>query len=110
MLSASKLKLPLPKQQETSTELLVNIINNKTAVLESGEARSLLEAEFGLENVWNDESFVEKFAVNYFSPPFVSVINKKDGRRGTVLFTDTPRFYFSFKKEREKNGKQKQQR
>jgi len=97
-------KLPLTLLEKSGLPAAIRMINEKVAPLERGEARSLLETEFGVSSVWDDESFSKQFAVNCFAPPFVSVIRIQDGVRGTVLFTDKPRFYFGFKKEGRQHG------
>ncbi|NDC55298.1 MAG: hypothetical protein EBZ69_00425 [Alphaproteobacteria bacterium] len=65
--------------------------------LENGEVRAMLEVSCG--PVWTNDELLEVFEVSHFEPPYVHVIRKEDGKRGTVMFVDTPRFYFSFTAE-----------
>ena len=37
-----------------------------------------------------------EFTVHSFMAPFVIVTRKADGRKGTMEFTHSPRFYFNF--------------
>lgn len=76
-----------------------NVLKDQTAHLEAGEVRSFLEAVHGQNNVWNDEQFSAIFAVSYFDPPLIHVIRRDNKMRGTVYFTNSPRFYFSFNAE-----------
>ena len=93
-------KIELGTTLKTAEELLRDQVQH----LESGEVRTLLETAHGRDNVWNDEQFTAAFAVECFNPPIVHVIRRHDRRRGTVYFTNKPRFYFSFNAESEPNG------
>lgn len=46
--------------------------------------------------VWTNEELLEHYEISHFDPPYVHVIQKSDGTRGTVAYTDEPRLYFSF--------------
>lgn len=87
----------------TNFTAAVKILKDQTAHLEAGEVRTMLEQAHGKRSVWSDEEFAKKFAVSYFDPPIVHVIRRRDKKRGTVYFTDSPRFYFSFNAESNKN-------
>jgi hypothetical protein len=65
--------------------------------LESGEVRAILERIN--TPVWTNDELLETFEVSHFEPPYVHVIQKDNGQRGTVMFVDSPRFYFSFSAE-----------
>ena len=83
---------------ESDSQTIVNILNDQYGHLDSGEARAALEADYTA--VWNDEELVEHFEVSHFDePPYVHVIRKADGVRGTLIFLPVPRFYFSFNAE-----------
>lgn len=73
---------------------LVNLLSAQYAGKEPGFVRTALE-KFS-PNVWTNEELLEEFEVEQFSPPYVIVIRKQDGVRGTVAFTESPRFYFYF--------------
>lgn len=84
-------------------KMAAQLLCDQTAHLEAGEVRAMLEQAHGKRSVWDDEAFAKKFAVVYFDPPLVHVIRRRDKKRGTVYFTDSPRFYFSFNAESSKN-------
>ena len=75
-------------------QAIVDILHDQYGALDGGEVRAKLEA---LEpNVWTSDEFVRQFDVSNVHPPYVDVIRKEDGATGTVMFVDSPRFYFSF--------------
>jgi hypothetical protein len=78
---------------------VVALLKNQYGHLEKGEARTLLEQTPTL--VWSNDELLETFEVSHFAPPYVHVIRKEDGQRGTVMFLDDPRLYFSFSTEDE---------
>lgn len=45
---------------------------------------------------WTTEEMSCEFTVHSFLAPFVVVTRKRDGARGTLEFTHSPRFYFNF--------------
>lgn len=61
------------------------------------EARSVLARTNN--PVWSNDELVEIFEIHMFDPPYVHVIRKSDGVRGTVAFIETPRLYFAFQPE-----------
>lgn len=77
-----------------SNETIARVLVEQYGHLESGEARALLEHLHA--PVWTTDELLETFEVSHFEPPYVHVIRKEDGKRGTVMFTDSPRFYFAF--------------
>lgn len=74
--------------------LIVSTLLKYYAGKEPAEVREDLEAKYG--KVWNDEELLADFGVQFFEGPRVHVIRRADGKRGTVGFVDTPRFYFAF--------------
>jgi len=60
-------------------------------------SREALEAQHG--QVWDTDEVRRDFEVTGFLAPFVSVVRKSDGLRGTLMFQHLPRFYFSFTRE-----------
>jgi hypothetical protein len=46
--------------------------------------------------VWDTAALQRDFAVTGFLAPFVTVTRKSDGQKGTLMFTPSPRFYFSW--------------
>jgi len=90
-----KISIPISDSNQT----IIDILNSQYGHLESGEVRTQLESFY--DKVWNDAELVEQFAVSHFEPPYVHVIRKEDKARGTIMFVDSPRFYFSFSAESE---------
>lgn len=60
----------------------------------AGSDRSQLEKRFGV--VWDTDQLRADFDVHGFSAPFVVVTRKRDGVKGSLEFTHSPRFYFNF--------------
>ena len=56
--------------------------------------RADLEARYG--QVWDTEQLVKDFEVIGFLAPYVAVRRRSDGRKGSLEFQASPRFYFSF--------------
>lgn len=61
------------------------------------EERSLLEEEYGKDNVWDTDEMVNDFDVKGFMAPFVVVTRKTDSVVGTLEFQDMPRYYYNWK-------------
>jgi hypothetical protein len=57
-------------------------------------AREALEARHG--KVWDTSEMQEAFSVSGFAAPFVVVVRKSDGKKGSLEFQARPRFYFNF--------------
>jgi len=67
--------------------------NVRRAMLASGQPqRDLAEAK----ERWNNEELSRDFQVIGFIAPFVVVVRKSDGAKGSLEFTHSPRFYFNF--------------
>jgi hypothetical protein len=58
-------------------------------------SRQGLEAEYG--QVWTTHELSQDFEVIGFMAPFVVVRRKSDGKKGSLEFQHSPRFYFGFK-------------
>jgi hypothetical protein len=56
--------------------------------------RAELEKQYG--QVWDTQQLQKDFTVVGFGAPFVSVIRKKDGKKGSLQFQHSPRYYFDF--------------
>ena len=48
---------------------------------------------------WTTEQLQDDFDVIGFASPFVVVIRKSDGVKGSLEFTNGPRVYFGFKED-----------
>jgi hypothetical protein len=57
-------------------------------------SREALEAEHG--QVWDTQQLGQDFNVEGFLAPYVIVRRKSDGQRGSLMFQNSPRFYFGF--------------
>ncbi|MHC4404584.1 MAG: hypothetical protein ACYTG0_33435 [Planctomycetota bacterium] len=68
-----------------------------TAAINAAAAdRATLEARHGKGNVYDGDELRELFEVDAFAAPFVCVIRRSDGKRGSLAFQHRPRFYFNF--------------
>jgi len=74
------------------------VAENSAAVQSDDPAaeRARLSAIHGAENVWDTRELQEKFSVEGFMAPFVTVTRKSDGAKGAVEFQHYPRLYFTF--------------
>ena len=61
---------------------------------EEPQGRQALEALYG--RVWDTAELRAEFDVIGFMAPFVGVLRKSDGQKGSLEFQHNPRFYFSF--------------
>lgn len=50
----------------------------------------------GEQEEWNTQELQRDFDVQAFSAPFVEVVRRSDGVRGTLQFDHMPRRYYSF--------------
>lgn len=57
-------------------------------------SREALEAKHG--KVWDTQELAEEFEVHGFLAPYVVVVRKSDGQKGSLEFQHEPRFYFGF--------------
>jgi len=72
-----------------------NIRRVLTATINSEQAeRAALEAKYG--QVWDTTEVQCDFTVNGFMAPFISIVRKSDGVKGTLVFQHSPRFYWGF--------------
>lgn len=78
-------------------DTLAAILQNQYGKLEAGEARAALEQAY--ERTWNEAEFAGQFVAEKFEPPYVHVLDKMTGHRGTMIYLDSPRFYFLFNPE-----------
>jgi hypothetical protein len=57
-------------------------------------SREALEAQYG--QVWSTDQLSEDFCVIGFMAPLVVVTRNADGKKGSLEFQHSPRFYFNF--------------
>lgn len=72
-----------------------NIRRDMVAIINANPgSREDLEARF--YQVWNTDELQRDFDVQAFMAPFVMVVRKSDGAKGSLMFQRSPRFYYSF--------------
>lgn len=59
-------------------------------------SRQKLESAYGTANVWDTAELAVRFEVVGFMAPFATVRDKTTGKKGTVMFCHSPRYYFHF--------------
>jgi hypothetical protein len=60
------------------------------------------EALAQAEQKWTTDQLREEFEVIGFMAPFVVVVRKADGVKGSMEFAGSPRYYFDFKPHEKK--------
>jgi len=61
-------------------------------------SREALEAQYG--KVWSTAEMSAEFTALGFAAPFIHVVRKSDGVRGSLEFQHMPRFYYGFQAAR----------
>ena len=58
-------------------------------------------AELALKHgpVWDTDELQRDFTVRSFMAPFVMAMRKADGKVGSLMFQDYPRFYYGFRED-----------
>jgi hypothetical protein len=82
-------------------ETLQQLLDSQYGRLDAGEVRAALEETY--TTVWNEDEFNAAFNLVESVPPYVTVMHKENGQLGTLIYVDSPRFYFLFNPEI-KNG------
>ena len=80
--------MPTRNDTEQMRRDLVRQINGNPQIRES------LAAAYG--QVWDTDELARDFEVQGFAAPFVVVIRKVDGVKGSLQFQHSPRFYYAF--------------
>lgn len=78
-----------------SARTMLDVLAAQFSNLDYDEARSALERYYG-DQVWTCDELCDTFGISHFAPPHIHVIRRHDACRGTVLYIDLPRLYFSF--------------
>lgn len=82
-------------REHVDDQTLAHILNTQYARADiDATYAALFDAGY---SVWTNEQLLAEFEVELFEPPYVTVIRKEDGQRGTVAFIESPRVYFYFK-------------
>jgi hypothetical protein len=79
---------------EIPRRILVNQINASVESSDEDKERIRLEDLHG--EVYNTTQMATKFEVLSFAAPFCIVRERATGKRGTITFQHSPRFYFDF--------------
>ena len=80
--------MPTPDDTEQVRKDMLRQINGDPQIRES------LERAYG--QVWDTDELARDFAVEGFAAPFVVVVRKADGVKGSLQFQHSPRFYYAF--------------
>jgi hypothetical protein len=70
------------------------VINSAVESHDADAERKRLEAQHG--QVWDAAQLAQEFEVLGFMAPYVVVMRRSDGRKGSLEFQHAPRFYFNF--------------
>jgi hypothetical protein len=82
-------------KDETENYRRARITELNTGLTPDEQARRTeLEAVYG--RVWDSDQIREQFEVIGFMAPFMVVKDKATGKKGSLEFVHSPRFYFNF--------------
>jgi hypothetical protein len=84
-------------QITADNELLRQMLQRQYGKMAPEELRAALETTY--VSVWNEDEFKVAFTPKDEHPPYVTVTNNATGETGTVIYVDSPRFYFLFNPE-----------
>lgn len=68
-------------------------------IIRMAMAAEINEAPVPEGKTWTTAQLTEEFNVLGFMAPFVVVVRKSDGKRGTLEFKHSPRTYFNWREE-----------
>lgn len=68
--------------------------------LNEQRVKDKIEAEEKFGIVWDTQELQRDYTVIGFLAPFVVVYRKSDGKKGSLLFQDSPRYYHSWSEDR----------
>lgn len=71
----------------------------RKAMVQVGQPAIDLAADEGQK--WTTAQLQQDFTVVGFAAPYVVVVRKSDGKRGTLEFTHSPRYYFGWQEDSE---------
>lgn len=72
----------------------LTVVNNAVESKDPTTERQRLEAQYG--RVWDTSQLSVEFEALGFMAPYVVVRRRSDGRKGSLEFQHSPRFYFNF--------------
>ncbi len=70
----------------------------RRAMIASGQPQRDLEHPL-MPQRWSTDQLREEFTVIGFAAPFVVAIRKSDGKKGSLEFTHSPRWYFNWQEK-----------
>jgi hypothetical protein len=70
------------------------LINELDGLTDEQAAREALEAQYG--QVYSTPELRSAFTVIGFAAPYVVAVEKATGKKGSLEFTHSPRFYFNW--------------
>jgi len=84
---------------ELARRIGVATINAEVQSDDKEMERTRLKSIHGNDNVWDTHCLGERFKVIAFAAPFCIVEDKTTGKKGSVEFQHSPRFYFNFQED-----------
>jgi hypothetical protein len=67
--------------------------------VEEQKASDRADAERKYGKVWDIEELQRDYEVVGFLAPFVVVVRRRDGVKGSLMFQHSPRFYYGFQED-----------
>lgn len=83
----------------TAEEMAVEALRKTTAQIINSNPKSREELESLFIKVYDTTEMIESFSPISFAAPFIYVVEKATGKKGTLIFQHNPRFYYSFEEE-----------
>ena len=71
----------------------------RTMIASGQPERDLTEQDPWFFKRWNTEELRRDFIVHSFLAPFIVATRKSDGKKGTLMFTHSPRVYFNWRED-----------
>lgn len=100
--------MPNPNQLTTEisiaadNETLINLLENQYGRFEADVVRAALADQYRI--VWSEDEFNSAFNLVDTAPPYVTAVHKESGQLGTLIYVDSPRFYFLFNPQSSSNA------
>lgn len=80
---------------EGARRVMVPVINSILSP-DKQERYDQLHREYAEDDIFDTDTVNQYFIVEGFMAPFVVVTRRSDRKRGSLMFCDSPRFYFGF--------------
>jgi hypothetical protein len=62
--------------------------------------RHITALELDYEEIWGEDDVGERFEIYGYKPPFAIAVDKVTGDKGSLIFQNSPRYYFGWSPER----------